>query len=105
MANASRHKVGPGAQGKGDGSGAMSELPDGVLPENMVLSNRDKSRHSDQRGLDSKNVQTEQYQDHAGNRQVSLDETAEAIGNTSGLANTMTDESGEQSSLKTQQHS
>ena len=27
-------------------------LPDGVLPENMVLSNRDKSRHSDQRGLE-----------------------------------------------------
>lgn len=105
MANASRHKVGPGAQGKGDGSGAMSELPDGVLPENMVLSNRDKSRHSDQRGLDSKNVQTEQYQDHAGNRQVSLDAATEASGNTSGLANPMTDESGEQSSLRKQQHS
>ena len=105
MANASRHKVGPGAQGKGDGSGAMSELPDGVLPENMVLSNRDKSRHSDQRGLDSKNVQTEQYQDHAGNRQVTLDAAADTSGNTSGLANPMTDESGEQSSLRKQQHS
>src|SRR3954471_24460402 len=104
MANASRHKVGPGAQGKGDGSGAMSELPDGLLPENMVLSNRDKSRHTDQRGLDSKNVQTEQYQDHAGNRQAfdeeTLDEEALAArdGNTSGLSNPRTDESGEESS-------
>jgi hypothetical protein len=105
MANASRHKVGPGAQGKGTGTGAMSELPEGVLPENMVLSNRDKSRHSDERGLDSKNVQTEQYQDHAGNRQVVADTASEAGGNTSGLANAKTDESGAQSSLKKQQHS
>lgn len=105
MANASRHKVGPGAQGKGNGSGAMSDLPDGVLPENMVLSNRDKSRHSDERGLDSKNVQTEQYQDHAGNRQVVAETDADTDGNTSGLANSKTDESGAQSSLKAQQHS
>lgn len=103
MANASRHKIGPGAQGKGDGSGAMAELPEGVLPENMVLSNRDKSRHSDERGLDSKNVQTEQYQDHAGNRQVAADDVLAASGNTSGLANSQTDESGEQSSLRKQQ--
>src|SRR3978361_1945972 len=75
MAHASKHNMGPGAQGKKSGSGAMTELPDGLLPENMVLSNRDKSRHTDQRGLDSKNVQTEQYQDHAGNRQA-FDEEA-----------------------------
>ncbi|SFT10793.1 hypothetical protein [Methylobacterium sp. yr668] len=105
MANASRHKVGPGAQGKGTGSGAMSDLPEGVLPENMVLSNRDKSRHSDERGLDSKNVQTEQYQDHAGNRQVVAETGADTDGNTSGLANPKTDESGAQSSLKAQQRS
>ena len=60
--------MGPGTQGKGDGTGAMSELPEGVLEENMVLSNRDKSRHSDERGLDSRTVQTEQYHDHAANR-------------------------------------
>ncbi|MEE7447598.1 hypothetical protein MRF4_07085 [Methylobacterium radiotolerans] len=105
MANASRHKVGPGAQGKGTGTGAMSDLPEGVLPENMVLSNRDKSRHSDERGLDSKNVQTEQYQDHAGNRQVDADLDPDADGNTSGLANPKSDESGAQSSLKRQQQS
>ena len=39
------------------------------LSENQVLSNRDKSRHSDQRGLDSRNVQNEQLHDHAANRQ------------------------------------
>ena len=105
MANASRHKIGPGAQGKKSGTGAIAELPEGVLPENMVLSNRDKSLHTDQRGLDSKNVQTEQYQDHAGNRQAGDIAILESSGNTSGLANPMTDESGAQSSLKKQQHS
>jgi len=59
--------MGPGAQGKRSGTGAMTELPEGMLEENMVLSNRDKSRHSDERGLDSATVQTEQYHDHAGN--------------------------------------
>lgn len=67
MANASKH-MGPGAQGKHSGTGALTELPEGMLEENMVLSNRDKSRHSDQRGLDSATVQTEQYHDHAKNQ-------------------------------------
>jgi hypothetical protein len=66
VANASKH-MGPGAQGKRSGTGAMTELPEGMLEENMVLSNRDKSRHSDERGLDSATVQTEQYHDHARN--------------------------------------
>ena len=69
MAKASKHHAGPGAHGKGSGAGGMTELPEGVLGDNMVLSNRDKSRHSDERGLDSHTVQTEQYQDHAANRQ------------------------------------
>lgn len=68
MAKADRHNMGPGAQGKGTGTGAMTELPEGILPENSVLSNRDKSRHSDERGLDGRYVQTEQYHDHAGAR-------------------------------------
>ena len=67
MANASKHGMTPGTQGKGSGSGAMTELPEGVLKENMVLSNRDKAQHGDERGLDGKTVQTEQYQDHAAN--------------------------------------
>jgi len=66
MANAGKH-MGPGAQGKRSGTGALTELPEGILEENMVLSNRDKSRHSDERGLDSATVQTEQYLDHAKN--------------------------------------
>ena len=68
MAKADRHSMGLGAQGKGDGSGAMTELREGVLGENAVLSNRDKSRHTEARGLDSRNVQTEQDHDHAGAR-------------------------------------
>ena len=84
----------------------MTELPEGVLPENMVLSNRDKSQHSDQRGLDSKNVQTEQYQDHAGNRR-NFDEQGSIAGggNTSGLSSPMSDMSGDESSLMKQQSS
>ncbi|AWN43262.1 hypothetical protein U8607_15120 [Methylobacterium durans] len=74
MAKADRHNMGPGAQGKGSGTGAMTELPEGVLPENSVLSNRDKSRHSDERGLDGRHVQTEQYHDHAGARRNFDDE-------------------------------
>jgi hypothetical protein len=64
MANAGKH-MGPGAQGKRSGIGALTELPEGILEKNMVLSNRDKSRHSDERGLDSATAQTEQYRDHA----------------------------------------
>jgi len=75
MANADRKHIGAGAQGKGDGSGAMTELDDSKVPENIILSNRDKSRHSQERGLDSKHIQTEQYHDHAANRRVeNLDE-------------------------------
>lgn len=51
MANASKNHMGAASQGKRDGSGAMTDLPEGILPDNMVLSNRDKSRHSDERGL------------------------------------------------------
>ena len=30
--------MGPGAQGKRSGTGALTELPEGILEENMVLS-------------------------------------------------------------------
>ncbi|KQP68409.1 hypothetical protein [Methylobacterium sp. Leaf112] len=105
MANANKHKMGPGTQGKSSGTGAMTDLPEGILPENMVLSNRDKAQHSDERGLDSKNVQTEQYQDHVGNR-LADDVGAEATGgdNVSGSTSPMTDTSGDASSLTRQQN-
>ncbi|CAM2735798.1 MULTISPECIES: hypothetical protein [Methylobacterium] len=77
MAKADKHHMGPGGQGKSSGTGGMTELPDGVLGENEVLSNRDKSRHSDERGLDGKAVQTDQYQDHAANRQAPGSETSD----------------------------
>lgn len=71
MANASSKKFGAGQQdqGKGDGTGGMSPDTAENLPENEVLSNRDTSRHSSQRGLDSRHVQNQQYHDHAGNRE------------------------------------
>ena len=105
MANASKRHAGPGTQGKSSGTGAMTELPEGVLEENMVLSNRDKSQHSDGRGLDSKMVQTEQYQDHSGNRR-NFDAQPDVTipGNTSGLSRPMSDSSGDDSSLKSQGH-
>jgi hypothetical protein len=77
----------------------MTELPEGVLEENMVLSNRDKSRHSDGRGLDSKTVQTEQFHDHAGNRRnFDAQQTDGEAGNSSGKAAPMSNLSGEDSS-------
>lgn len=71
MANASSKKFGAGQQdqGKGDGTGDMAPDTAENLPENEVLSNRDTSRHSSQRGLDSRHVQNQQYHDHAGNRE------------------------------------
>ena len=103
MAKASKNHIGPGAHGKGDGSGAMTELPEGILEENMVLSNRDKKQHSHERGLDSRVIQTEQYHDHAANRR-NFDETLgePALGNTSGTSPTKTTGSGEDSSLASQ---
>jgi hypothetical protein len=50
------------------GVGARSEIQKEKIGDNMVLSNRDKSQHSDQRGMDSKYIQSEQYQDHSANR-------------------------------------
>ncbi len=61
-------RMGPGAQGKKAGTGALTDLPPDTVGENMVLSNRDKSRHSGERGQDSKWVETEQLRDHAANR-------------------------------------
>jgi hypothetical protein len=46
----------------------MTELNPDVLPENMVLSNRDKAQHSRERGLDGKAIQTEQLHDHEANK-------------------------------------
>jgi len=68
MANASRKHFGAGAQGKHAGTGANAEIENAKIGENMVLSNRDKSQHSEERGLDGKEIQTEQLQDHADNR-------------------------------------
>ncbi|MBE7186382.1 MAG: hypothetical protein INR68_18480 [Methylobacterium mesophilicum] len=68
MANASKKHMGIGAQGKGDGSGAMAPERDDLIGENMILSNHDKAQHSQERGLDSKTVQADQNQDNPGAR-------------------------------------
>ncbi len=68
MAKADRKHFGPAHQGKGDGTGAMTEVETGAIPDNMVLSNRDKAQHSAERGMDGKAILTEQRRDHAANR-------------------------------------
>lgn len=68
MANARKHSTGKSVTGKGAGVGAMTNLPDATLPENTVLTNRDKSRHGRARGLDSRAVQGEQTLDEARKR-------------------------------------
>ena len=68
MANASSKKFGAGQQdqGKGDGTGGMAPDDIEALPDNEILSNRDTSRHSEQRGLDSRHVKSQQMHDHVG---------------------------------------
>ena len=66
MAKASHKHAGPGSQGKRSGTGAMTDDP--VLPENAVLSNRDKANHPGTRGHDSKWTQVEQLRDTATNQ-------------------------------------
>jgi hypothetical protein len=68
MSKGGKKQVGAGAHGKGAGVGAKSEIQKEKIGDNMVLSNRDKSQHSDQRGMDSKHIQSEQFQDHSANR-------------------------------------
>ena len=68
MANADKKHIGKGSQGKGSGSGAMTELDKDAVGENEVLSNRDKKQHSQERGQDGNAIKSEQGQDHAANR-------------------------------------
>jgi len=70
MTNKAGKHFGAGAieKGKGAGNGGMADLQDGLIGENMVLSNRDKAEHARDRGQDSKWLETEQFQDHAANK-------------------------------------
>lgn len=70
MAHASKKRFGPGAKGKGSGSGARTTLAKNKLGENSVLANRDKAQHPRTRGLDSKHIQTEQRRDNVAHRYV-----------------------------------
>ncbi len=68
MAHGDKKHFGKGSQGKGTGSGAMTELDKDAVGENEVLSNRDKKQHSKERGQDGNAIKTEQGQDHAADR-------------------------------------
>ncbi len=68
MAHASRKHVGPGAQGKHDGSGALTEADPDRVPEHMTLSNRDKKQHGEGRGLDGREVMSAPLNDSVANR-------------------------------------
>jgi hypothetical protein len=68
MSSGGKKHFGPGSRGKGSGTGALTDVPKDMIGENMVLSNRDKAQHTEERGMDSKYVQSEQLQDHAANR-------------------------------------
>jgi hypothetical protein len=69
MAKADRKSFGAGAQGKGDGTGAMTELDDAKVRKSAILSNRDKAQSStDERGLDGAHVKSAEFRDHPGGR-------------------------------------
>ncbi len=68
MVESGKKHFGSGTQGKGSGTGAMTDLQGDEVGENEVLSNRDKARHPRGRGQDSKWVETEQLQDHENNK-------------------------------------
>ena len=69
MTKEGKKGVGPTARSKGAGTGAMTDLPDGVLGENEVLTNRDKVSRPEARGQDGKRIQSDQYQSHAHEKQ------------------------------------
>jgi hypothetical protein len=62
MGKGSKKQIGAGSKGKGDGSGGMAGEEN--IPENAVLSNRDKKQHAEGRGQDGKWGQTENLHDH-----------------------------------------
>lgn len=101
MANASKTHMGQGPTGKRAGTGALTDdsIVEGRLEENMVLSNRDKSLHSPERGLDGKSVQSEQFQDHSANRQRDAATDAVPGGNTSGQSASRSGQSDDESGL------
>ena len=68
MAKGGKKQIGAGSHGKRAGTGARTDIAKEKIGDNEVLSNRDKSRNTNERGMDSKSIQSEQLQDHAANR-------------------------------------
>ncbi len=73
MAKADKKHFGAGLKGKGDGTGAMTQVETEEIPANAVLSNRDK-KGSAERGMDGREIMNDQYQDHAANRRVDVED-------------------------------
>jgi hypothetical protein len=69
MTKEGKKGIGPTARTKGSGSGAMTDIPEGRIGENDVLSNRDKTSRSAARGQDSKRIQSDQLRSHEHDKQ------------------------------------
>ena len=63
MAHADRKHHGPAHQGKGDGTGAMSQTDPEAIPANATLSDRDRASHAEGRGPDGGRIAADQRQD------------------------------------------
>jgi len=63
--------------GQSSGTGAMTELDDGKVRKNDILSNRDKAQRKPGQSLDGKGVQVDEYKDNPANRRPSEDDGAE----------------------------
>lgn len=68
MADADHKKFGAGMQGKGDGTGGMTNARSEDIPANAVLKNRDAKQHPEERGLDGRAVQTGRMEPHVDNQ-------------------------------------
>jgi hypothetical protein len=74
----SKKHTGVGSHGKGAGVGAMTDIEPERVPDNMILSNRDKAQHTKERGRDGKQIETDQMQDHAANRYPPKDDETQS---------------------------
>jgi hypothetical protein len=60
--------------GQRSGTGAMTELDDGKVRKDDILSNRDKAKRRPGQSLDGKGVQVDEYKDNPANRRPPREE-------------------------------
>ena len=63
--------------GQTSGTGAMTELEDGKVRKNEILSNREKAQRLPGQSLDGKGVQVDEYKDNPANRRPSSEDGPE----------------------------